>query len=117
MELPEEVKIAIDIFHQFEKSTDHLLRPKLFLEAFEILDDSLIDCDDVRIKEKISNLKYTYSKNLVQSLPITANIDTKIWSEYMTVMIKIMNTATIRDNPELENKLNSFWDKYSYLLG
>lgn len=81
--LPEEISQAVRELKAFETEKDHMTRCEHFNEGIESLDEYLYFCQEPRHVKQAENIKFTYTKKLLQELQkLTKSVDREEWFSY-----------------------------------
>ncbi|MEK0337559.1 MAG: hypothetical protein QQN41_09020 [Nitrosopumilus sp.] len=112
VELPSEIKKALELFKEFERSKDHSIRVKCFKEAVDKTNDYLEKNPDNQFSEIILNMQSSYTRKLLEQLDYEFNLPPieNEWIGYLFVLIKIKK---IRDNLTKEStELQRNWSQF-----
>jgi len=110
-DLPDDLGDARVSFEKFEKSTDSLTKVKFFEEAVEILNNYLEENPASPHRPFISNLRHTYTKELITQLKNIKNPDWEVWCKYIFLLLLKVNKETkeiLALHPELINEYKEF---------
>ena len=101
LELPPELKEAVNLLARFEKEKDHSLRTRDFEDAIDILNDHLLDEPESPHKSFVEKIKLTYTRKLLEELPNMSGADIEIWFDYVRLFLlkvsKEVETNTEKD--------------------
>lgn len=95
MDLPVDLTDAKDLLEVAATSKNHVEKTRAFEDAIDILNDSLSDNPESTHKVLIKNLKQTYSRKLIESLPEIMPPDIDIWFQYLKIF-------SLKVKPEVE---------------
>jgi hypothetical protein len=84
----------LDFLKSFEKSNDHSKRTRYFEDAIEILNNHLQDTPETLHKVFIENLKLTYTRKLLEQLPLLSTLDIDDWTKYLMLLIQSVPNET-----------------------
>jgi hypothetical protein len=92
--IPKDLMEALDFLKSFEKSNDHSKRTRYFEDAIEILNNHLQDTPETLHKVFIENLKLTYTRKLLEQLPLLSTLDIDDWTKYLMLLIQSVPNET-----------------------
>lgn len=109
--IPKDLVEAVDFLTLFERSNDHTKRTRYFKDAIEILNSHLQDNSDTTHKDFIKNLRLTYTKKLLEQLPLLSTLDMDDWSKYLILLIQSVPNETevlSKEHPKLKQNKEAF---------
>ena len=95
MDFPVDLAEARELLEVAATSKNHVEKTRAFEDAIDIMNDYLSDNPESTHKVLIKNLKQTYSRKLIESLPEIMPPDMDIWFEYLKIFL-------LKVKPEVE---------------
>lgn len=111
--LPPQLKEAVNLFVQFERSNEHEKRVQFFGKAINILDTHLSENHESPHKEFVNNLKLAYTRKLLEQLSEGSRLPspTEDWFSYLWLMLKDCQTeieVLTKRSPSLRQSYDNF---------
>jgi len=107
---PDEIKEAVNLLKEFEKSDSHTKKTRNFLDAIDLLNDYIEENPDSSHLGYIRNIKTSYTKILLQQLNNISQIEIEDWVIYFTSVYNVKNEVTkiLSENPILKEGYENF---------
>jgi len=102
---------AMRLLEAFEKSKDHSERTRDFEDAIEILNGYLQDSQDSSHRVVVVNLKRTYTRKLLEELPLLSGLDLNDWLDYSKILLLSVSNEVeelVKDHPNLRKNEQDF---------
>jgi len=110
-ERPDELKEAMTLFTEFEKSDSHTKKTRTFSDAIDLLSDYVEENPDSPHLVFIENIRTSYTRILLQQLADIREIEISDWHNYYTLMtLKVEDEVTkiLSEDPILKEGYQEF---------
>jgi len=110
MERPDELKEAVKLFAEFEKSDSHTKRTRNFNDAIDLLNDYIEENPDSPDLVFIDNIKTAHTRILLEQLNNIKQIEIEDWLNYFISYLKVTSEAEkiLSENPILKEGYETF---------
>ena len=109
-ERPDELKEAVNLLKEFEKSDNHTKRTRNFDEAIDLLNNYVEENPDSPDLVFIENIKTTYTRILLKQLNNIREITIEDWLNYFSSYFKVKSEVKkiLSENPILKEGYENF---------
>ena len=106
-EQPADVSKARELLRKYEQAPNHKERIHYFKNALDLLEPYRSDEPDSHVGHVAKNIRRTYIKKLLESLPSLSTLDIDEWSEYFMLLF-------LKQSDEVESlcQENAMLNKY-----
>ena len=114
-ERPDEVKEAVNLLKEFEKSESHTKRTRNFNDGIDLLNDYVEENPDSPHLVFIENIKTSYTRKLLEQLNNIKQIEIVDWVYYWALLLLKINsevTKIVSEKPVLKEELENFLSIY-----
>lgn len=110
MERPDELKEAVNLLKEFEKSDSHRIKTRTFSDAIDLLRDYVEESPDSSHLDFIENIRTSYTRILLQQLNSISQIEIEDWYNYFAPVSKVQSEVTkiLSENPILKDGFTNF---------
>ena len=107
---PDELKEAVRLLKEFEKSDSHTKRTRNFDDAIDLLNNYVEENPNSPDLVFIENIKTSYTRILLEQLNNIKQIEIEDWLNYFTSYLKVPSEAEkiLSENPILKEGFKKF---------